>query len=93
MNNLKLHVKKFQIDTKENLIEDIPLKDENGNFLAVIEIPKDSNEKWEISKLENNLEIDFKMYVQELLDTETIFPIMALYQELFHLDLVAMEIH
>ena len=53
--------KKFQIDTKENLIEDIPLKDENGNFLAVIEIPKDSNEKWEISKLENNLEIDFKM--------------------------------
>jgi inorganic pyrophosphatase len=68
--NFKTLIKKkeLQINTDKNLIINTPAQDENGNVFAIIEIPKDTNEKWEISKIKNKLEIDFDMGKPRIID-------------------------
>jgi inorganic pyrophosphatase len=68
--NFKTLIEKneYQINTDKNLILDIPVQDENGNIFAIIEVPKDTNEKWEISKTKNKLEIEFDMGKPKIVD-------------------------
>ena len=63
-----INKKEYQINTDKNLIINTPTQDGNGNIFAIIEIPKNTNEKWEISKIENKLEIDFDMGKPRIID-------------------------
>ena len=50
----------YRIRYSENYLENIPVKNNDGSFNAVIEIPSGTNQKWIIDQETNSLELEFQ---------------------------------
>ena len=57
--NKNLDINDYKVKSDINLIKDVEYINVDYSFNAVIEIPKDSASKWQISKDDGNLELEF----------------------------------